>query len=327
MTITATWGRSARIGNETALSGNQTLSQEIGTSISQPIAIGADDAVVAFAGTKENIRGMAFIADQDLTLKLGGGPYTVAEFTVLGDTETNVGGEFTIAGADLTAWIWPGDLFWIQGSTSDENNGLYCVLEANFAALLNTIEVIQVGAAGIVAGPDLHMLGTINVAATNIFQNLEVGAGAANVAYKIQPLSAKIDIGAGDNFTNVGPPGDNLVVAGDFSFLQADDQILVLEATDEDNCQIHRVVTATFAAPDTTIVVEGTMVTEAGSVIAYFQHVRSELIIHLNANQPFLWSEDSGVPSPLLDDVTQILATNASGVAATLQGRIIGDSP
>ena len=327
MTVTATASRSMRIGNETALSGSETIVAELGEHVNQEIAIAADDAVVAIgAVTKANLDALLLIADQDLTVKvIGGNPFPlhpgVGEGIVtLGDLAANVGGTFTVAG-DLTEWLWPGDQIWITGCTTVNNNGRYIVIGTAVAAGITTVEVVQFGRHGL-AG----QLGTINAPAIEVFDTVEVGAGAANLVYKIQSRGIKNNIGVGDDFTVAGPPGQ-IEIAGDFSFLQADDKILIEEATTGNNNGIFTVVTAVYAAPDTTITVEEAVAVELGTALTTFQWVRTELLVRLTADVSHLWTREGSILSPVLEDITQLLVTNASGVAADLQARIVKSSP
>ena len=93
MTVTSTAGRSFKIGNETPLSGNETLVSNWGPTLNFEVAIGADDVVVPHVVAKADLDGMLFKAPQDLTLKvIGGNPFAVADFTVLGDLVLNAGG-------------------------------------------------------------------------------------------------------------------------------------------------------------------------------------------------------------------------------------------
>lgn len=317
MTITATLGRSMRLGNETGLSGNQSISQEIGTSISQTIAIAADDVVVAFAGTKENIRGMSFIADQDLTLKvIGATPWELEEIANVGNLAANQAGEIVIVG-DVTAWLWPGDEVWIEDTTvaAEVDDGRFVVLSTDFAAGETTIGVAKTGIRA--------AAGVLTQGANDVFSAVQVAA--AGTVEKIIARGVKVPLlgAAGAEFV----AANQIDIAGDFSFLQPDDRILIEGATTPANSTIFTVVTAVFTAPDTTIIVEEVVAGEVAAANTTFQWVRTELLIHLNANQAFLWGEDAGIDSPVLEDVTRILATNASGVEVALQGRVIGDSP
>lgn len=312
MSVNSTFTRSGRIGNETSLSGSQALSSQLGESVNQEIADGADDTVVAIGDfTKDNFDGMILTSDEDVTAKvLGGNPRVVVEIVTLGDMATNVGGTFTVAD-DQTEWIYPGDQFYIQGSTTAANDGRYYVINSTFAAGVTTIEVIR-------------QLGVINVAAIEVFDTAEAGAGVDHLAFKIIPVSVKNNITAGDDFT----ANNTIEVAGDFSSLQADDKILIEEATTAGNDIVATVVTAVFATPDTTIVVEETAFNvEVGNANCTFQHVQTELLMHLTANEPFMWSKDSGVINPVLEDITEILITNTSGSSADVQARIIKSSP
>ena len=326
MVVTATAVRQMGIGNETRLSGTETILAELGESLNQAIAVSADDALVTIGNfTKANLDGLMLIADQACRVKvIGGNPWTLASIATVGDMVTNTGGTLTITG-DLTEWLWPGDEIWIQGCTTPANDGRYLVIGTAVAAGVTTVEVIKAGiraAAGVMA--------IINVGAVEVFDTVEAGAGAANLVTKIVQRGVKTALlgAAGNEFSFAGPPGE-IDIAGDFSFLQVDDKILIEGATTIGNSIIFTVVSATFTTPDTTIVVEEAVANvEAAAAATTLQWVRTELLVRLVANIPYLWTRESQTLNPVLEDITRLLVSNASTtLIPDLQGRFVKSSP
>ncbi len=311
MAIASNATKGLRVGNETYLSGVESLESTNVEFINDTIlAAAADQAVVMGDFEKADLVALLMQSDQDGLVRLsGGGPWVIQDIATLGDTVTRVGGTFTIL-LDQTAWIFPGDTFWIEGCTTPANDGLYTVIATAFAAGVTTIEVIQ-------------QLGVINVAVIEVFDTVEAGAGAACLATKIEAMGIKHDIDAGDDFTVAGAPGQ-FEVAEDVSWLAEFDQILIQEATSAANNQIAVVTSATFVAPDTTVVVEEAVVVEAGVAACTFMPVRSALMCRLVANIPVLWTLPSGIRNPLLEDGTTLLVSNDHAtLPATFRARIV----
>jgi len=319
MTVTATAGRSMAIGNEPSLSGNETITANFGTSINIPVAVGADDAVTALAVAKADLEGLLLEADQDLIIKvLGGNPWDIATIATLGDTATANGGTITVIG-DLTEWLYIGDNVWLEGCSAPANDGRYVVRSTAVAAGVTTVELVKCGQ---LAAADPFTID--NVAVHEVFAALQ--PAAAGTMTKFLPRNAGqalLGAAAAFEFNVVAAPGE-IEVAGDWSFLQADDKILIEAATTGGNAGIYTVVSATYAAPDTTIVVEEALAAqEAAAGDTTIQWIRTELLIRLTADVPFLWTEEGSILNPVLEDVTQLLVTNASGVAADLEGRLL----
>ena len=312
MPVASSASKGLKIGNETFLSGTETLASTLGQIVNDSIpAATADHPVVIGNFTKADLIAMLMTSDQDGLVKLsGGGPWVIQNIAALGNTVLGNGGEFTIL-LDQTAWIFPGDFFWIEGCTTAANDGLFLVIGAGFAAGITTIEVIR-------------QFGVINVAAIEVFDTVEAGAGAACVATKIQPMGVKHDIDAADDFTVAGAPGQ-IEVAEDLSWLEEFDQLLIQEATTPANNQIVTVVSAVYAAPDTTIVVEEAVVVEAGNAACNFFAMRSSIHVRLTANIPVLWTLPAGLAlNPCLEDITTLLVSNDHATAAaTFRARFV----
>ena len=254
---------------------------------------------------------MLMTSDQDGLVKLsGGGPWVIVEYTNVGDMVTGDGGLFTVA-TDLTGWIFPGDMLYLTGATDPDNDGPACVINTTFAAGLTTIEVFR-------------PLGFDNALANEVFGTAQVGAGAANLMTKFEPMGIKYNIDAADDFTVAGAPGQ-IEIAEDLSFLEEFDQILIEDATTAANNQIATVVSATFVAPDTTIVVEEAVVVEAGTANTTLQPIRTSIHARLTANIPVLWTLPAGfVLNPCLEDITTLLVSNDHATAAaTFRARFV----
>ena len=259
---------------------------------------------------KSDLIALLMMSDQNGLVRLSGaGPWVIQDIATLGDLVLGVGGTFTIL-LDQTAWIYPGDMFWVEGCTTAGNDGLYMVIDATFAAGVTTIEVVRQTA-------------VINAAVVEVFAVVEAGAGAACLATKIQAMSQKHYIDAADDFTVAGPPGQ-IEIAEDLSWLNEFDQLLIQEATNAANNQIATVTSATFVAPDTTIVVEEAVVVEAGNAAANLTLVRDALICRLPANIPVLWTLPSGILNPCLEDITTLLVSNYHATStATFRARVV----
>lgn len=311
MTVTATASKGLRIGNEAYLSGAEVQTATLGQIVNASIpAATHDHPVVVGAFTKANLVGLLMMSTQDGMARMSGGnPWVIQNIATLGDLVLGVGGTFTILN-DQTAWIYPGDMFWIEGCTTAANDGLYMVIDSTFAAGVTTIEVVRQTA-------------VINAAVVEVFDTVEAGAGAACLATKIMAMSPKHYIDAGDDFTVAGPPGQ-IEIAEDLSALVAHDRLLIQEATNAANNQLVDVTTATFVAPDTTLVVEEAVAVEAGNAAANLMLVRSEFHPRLVANVPTLWTLPSGILNPCLEDITTLLVTNDHPTAgADFQARIV----
>ena len=297
MALTATAQKGLRVGNESYLSGVETLSATNAELISAVIPAATDDHPVVIGDfLKADLAAILMLSDQDgMARLLGGNPWVIQDIATLGDMATGVGGTFTILN-DQTAWIYPGDMFWIEGCTTAANNGLFMVIDSAFAAGVTTIEVVR-------------RTGVINGAVIEVFDTVEAGAGVNCLATKLMAMSPKHYIDAGDDFTVAGPPGQ-IEIAEDLSWLEPHDRILIQEATNAANNQIVNVTTATYVAPDTQLVVEEAVVVEAGNANANFTLVRSEFHVRLTANIPTLWTLPSGILNPCLEDITTLLVTN-----------------
>lgn len=312
MTIQSTASKGLRIGNEAYLTGSEILNTSLGESVNAIITAATDDqAVVIGAFTKADLAGLVFIMDQDGLVRMRGpSPFVIQNIVALGDLVLGDGGTFTILN-DQTAWIYPGDQFWIEGCTTAANDGLYYVVSVGFAAGVTTIECFR-------------RIGVINAAVFESFDTVEAGAGAATLATKLLGRSTLRYIDAGDDFTVAGPPGQ-IVVGEDLSFLQAHDKILIQESTTPAvNDGIFNVVTAVYVAPDTTITVEEAVNVEAGNGNCSLTWVRSELMCRLVANVPHLWTWPSGILNPVLEDITTLEVSNSHATAdADFQARIL----
>lgn len=312
MTVISTASKGMRIGNEEYLTGSEILNTSLGEHVNAEIPAATDDHnVVIGAFAKADLAGLVMIMDQDGLVRMrGNSPFVIQDILTLGDMVLGPTGTFSILG-DQTAWIFSGDLIFIEGCTTAANDGFYNVVRSAFAAGITTIEVFR-------------QWGTINGAVIEVFDTVEAGAGAACIVTKLLTRSTLRDIDAGDDFTVAGPPGQ-LEVAEDLSFLQAHDKILIQYSTTVAvNDGIFNVVSATYAAPDTTIIVEEAFNVEAGNAACSLMHVRSELMCRLVANVPHLWTWPSGILNPVLEDITTLEVSNYHATAdADFQARIL----
>ena len=311
MTVVVTANKGLRVGNEPYLSGSEVQTVTNAEIVTATIPAATDDhPVVVGDFTKASLAALLMISDQDGMVRMSGGnPWVIQNIATLGDMALGVGGTFTILN-DQTGWIYPGDLFWIEGCTTAANDGLFIVIDATFAAGVTTIEVVRRTA-------------VINAAVIEVFDTVEAGAGAACLATKLLAMSPKHYIDAGDDFTVAGPPGQ-IEIAEDLSWLEPHDRILIQEATNAANNQIANITTATYVAPDTTLVIEEAVAVEAGNANANFFLVRSEHHCRLTANVPTLWTLPSGIMNPCLEDITTLLVSNEHATAlADFQARVV----
>lgn len=305
MTVTGTATLGLRLEDLDALSGNKELLASAGTVINEVIDPVTDDEDISpalGAFTKDNLIAMAFRANQAGLMRLrGGNPYLLATVATLGDLVLATGGTITIAGDLVDQW-YPGDMIFIKGCTTAANDGLYVIHQITEAAGVTTIECYRV-------------TGVINAAVVEVFDTVEAGAGAANFCTKVVPWGRRYNIDAGDDFTVAGAPGQ-IEIAEDLSFLQEHDQILITESTTPaTNDNIFTVVSATYVAPDTTIVVEEAVIVEAGNANCTLQPVRTEFIHRLEANIPTVWHNESGILNPVLEDCSVLEVSNEHATA------------
>lgn len=314
MPVTGTATGGLRLESLDSLSGNIGLSANASVVINESIPAATDDDDISAAlgvCTKDDLIAMAFRANQAGLMRLrGGNPWLLASVATLGDLVLATGGTITIVGDLVDQW-YPGDLIFIKGCTTAANDGLYVIHLITEAAGTTTIECYRV-------------TGVINAAAVEAFDTVEAGAGAANFCTKVVPYGRRYYIDAADDFTVAGAPGQ-IVVAEDLSFLQEHDQILITESTTPaTNDNIFNVVSATYAAPDTTIVVLEAVVVEAGNGNCTLQPVVTEFRHRLVANEPTVWHNLSGILSPVLEDLSVLEVTNDHATAAmTFEGLIL----
>jgi stage V sporulation protein SpoVS len=314
MTVTGTATHGLRLESLDSLSGNIGLEASASVVISESIDPATDDENISAAlgvCTKADLIAFAFRANQDGLVRLrGGNPFLLATVATVGDLAVATGGTITIAGDLVDQW-YPGDMIFIKGCTTPANDGLYVVHLITEAAGVTTIECYRV-------------TGAINVAVVEVFDTAEAGAGAANFCTKVVPYGRRYYIDAGDDFTVAGAPGQ-IEIAEDLSFLQEHDQILITESTTAaTNDNIFTVVSATYAAPDTTLVVEEAVVVEAGNGACTLQPVVTEFRHRLVANEPTVWHKWSGILNPVLEDLSVLEASNSHATAdMLLEGLIL----
>lgn len=334
MTVAATATRSMRIANETPLTGSHAFSAELGQQINAEIPAATAAHPVMIGGfAKSDLLGLLLTCNRAVTARLYGlnfGGMQVDNFTVAGNLVLGVPGELTITG-DVTGWLRSGDLLWIVGATTQQHDGVATVMDVAVAAGLSTVGVSK----------DLCV---INAAVVEVFDVIEAGIVGTTFATKFEPLGPEhLLLGAaGNEFLAAGPPGV-ITTNGDFSYLQAGDQILIQGATTHGNDQIYTVVTAVYAAPDTTItVVEAVANVEAAAAGTTFQVVRTCLLARIAANVPFVWTlvdqaigatsaafypDSMGAPCPILEDITACTVDNADALTADFQARIVTVRP
>lgn len=314
MTVSGTATQGLRLESLDSLSGNIGLSASASVVISEIIDPVTDDEDISAAlgvCTKDDLIAFAFRANQAGLMRLrGGNPWLLASVATLGDLATGVGGTVTVTGDLVDQW-YPGDMIFIRGCTTAANDGLFVIQDITEAAGVSTIECYRV-------------LGVINAIDIEVFDTVEAGAGAANFITKIVPYGRRYSIDAADDFTVAGAPGQ-IEIAEDLSFLQEHDQILIVEATTTaTNDRIFNVVSATYAAPDTTIVVLEAVAVEAGNVRCTLQPVVTEFRHRLVANEPTVWHNLSGILNPVLEDLSVLEVTNDHATAdMTFEGLIL----
>ena len=316
MPVTVTASRGLRVGNEAYLQGAETLEATNAELISDTIPAATPAPPVAVVDIdNDQAAGFVFIMDTDGIVKMHGlnyGGMQVANFTVAGDLVLQTPGELTIAG-DLTSWLHAGDTLFIVGATTQQHDGVATVMEVAHAAGLSTIGVSK----------DLVV---INGAVVEVFDVIEAGVVGTTLAWKFEPLGAEVLLlgAAGNEFTVAGAPGQ-ISIAGDYSWLQAGDEILIQGATTHANDLIYTVTGAVFVAPDTTItVVEALANVEAAAAGTTLQWVRTHQLCRLVANVAHVWTPASGWPNPCVDSITELLVTNDHATSTgAFQARVV----
>lgn len=309
MTVITNTFRSLAIGGEPALSGAQGLESNMGERLQEDVATGADDTPIAFGGfSKASLDAISVVSSQDVIVKIGSNqnPWHIEDFTALGDGTSGQGGSLTADGNSAHAF-WRGDECFIQGSNDADNDGRYVI------KLVDDI--------GNQTFYQLHSNYTWN-GIENFFATIEPGLAGTTMT-KIAPMETEIGMN-GD--TMIAP--STLEIGGDLSHWLPKQKINTGDFTDPANNAIWTIVSATYDGVNTTVVVEeATVVNEGGGIPSYAQLIATELVIHLKANEPFMWTKDSGIPNPVLGDVDRMLITNESGSTADIQARIIKSSP
>lgn len=305
MTVTGTATLGLRLQDLDSLSGNKTLNSSAFSGINEillPATTDNDISASLAPFEKIDLVAMAFRADQAGLMRLrGGNPYLLASVATLGNLVLATGGTITIVGDLVDQW-YAGDMIFIKGCTTAANDGLYCIHVITEAAGTSTIECYRV-------------TGVINAAVVESFDTVEAGAGAANFCTKVVPWGRRYYLDAADDFTVAGAPGQ-IVIAEDLSFLRQYDKILITESTTPaTNDNIFTVTSATYVAPDTTIVVEEAVVVEAGNANCTLQPVVTEFIHRLEANIPTVWHNMSGILNPVLEDCSVLEVSNDHATA------------
>ena len=298
MTVIVSVSRGMRFGNESYLTGVDTITATNGHIINQPLLAATDDQAVALNFLKSQMVGMFWLCDQDATVHLrGDSPHDVEIGVANGFTVAGPPGEFTYDG-DCSAWLWPGDEVYIEGATTPANDGCATVVDVDVAAGISTITITREAGAFAV----------------------EVSAGAGVTMWrKIQRVSGEWDI---VNITAV--VAMTFTVAGDLTdTLEAGDMVLIENSTTPANDGLYTIATITYAAPNSTITcVEAGNAIEAGAADTSFCWIIDHLLIRLTADIPFLWA-GGGILSPVLEDITTVTADVAGATAADLQGRTV----
>ncbi len=314
MPVTGTATGGLRLESLDSLSGNIGLSANASVVINESIAAATDDDDISAAlgvCTKDDLIAMAFRANQAGLMRLRGlNGVELANVVTLGDLVLATGGTITVPGDFVDQW-YPGDLIFIKGCTTAANDGLFVIHRITEAAAVSTIECYRVTA-------------VINAAVVEVFDTVEAGFGAGNPVTKVVPYGRRYYLDAADDFTVAGAPGQ-IEIAEDLSFLREHDQILITESTTAGtNDNIFTVVSATYAAPDTTIVVLEAVIVEAGNANCTLQPVVTEFRHRLVANEPTVWHNLSGILSPVLEDLSVLEVTNDHATAAmTFEGLIL----
>ncbi len=302
MTITSVASRSLRIGNESPLSGNESLASELGEQVNSIIPAATDDHPVTIgAFTKANLSGLLLTCNRDALIRMRGNFHYVSPDGGEGFTAAAI---FT-TNEDVTEWLWAGDEIWIDDATTAGNDGTATVLEVAYAAPYSTITIQREGAA----------------------YNVEIGVAGVTRWRKIQARSQEFLIdGAVVGAPNEFVAASTINAAGDYSFLQPHDKIMIQAATNAANNDIFEVVTAVFDGVDTVITVEEvTIITETSVALTSLQWIRDELMVRITAGIPELWSlNGNGILCPVLEDITTLLVSNPEPtLTADFQARII----
>ena len=272
---------SSRIGSETALSGTETITSSIGTLVNHEVPAATDDSSFALTVEKSNLEGMFWISDGDAILRLVNETPLVASYATT--STLTLTGDYT----HLKRW----QKIAIMGSTS--NDGVWTVLEVDYADPTSTITVAETGTLGVEA---------VAASVVRVFDAQD------SVEYAITAVSA----GAGGTFT----------ITGDLSALNENQSYIgVSGSTNNDN--VWKIDTAVEGAGSTVLTVIGTETVGAtadGDV--YLADV--DYVVDMVANQPSAaWTTGGGLNNPLLNNVTSGEVTNASvDTAIDVQGRL-----
>lgn len=188
---------------------------------------------------------------------------------------------------DYTGIFFAGDSFCVSGSTS--NDGFYTVYECAYSDPTTTLTVYE-------SAP-----WTAEAVASSKIQKY-VGMEPSN--YAITAVST----GAGGTFT----------VAEDLSELSAGDKIMVRGSSNNDT--LFTVASAVYTT--STVITVSDDDTVGATADGEITKVRTDLILDLVANVPFLWTVGGGVDNPLVSNVTAAEITNESTTTAVaLSGR------
>ncbi len=271
-TITTT--KAMREGNESGISGARAESVNNVQKPDQVISAASEEQTALASFLDHQLKAMCLICDQQSNVQLLGLRWNIV------DTGVAAVGEIDVTG-DCTESIFGGDLVRITGTPADD--GVYLVEGAVFGA---------------------------PAAATDTRITLEEGqdlpAGGSGAVGTCARVASKQPMGYAYPLTSTAVNGE-CVVGFDLSdkIFAPDaaatppvrgDWVLIQNTVGNDGFYV--VDAVAVVAGVTTITVNGGLLAGAEGVAGSLTKCRDK--IHLEANEPFLWEEQSGQPSPFM---------------------------
>ena len=269
--------RQLRVENEAGISGAEAETVNGAAVLEQVITAATEEQTAMGAFKDHQLQALSLQCDVAASAQFLGVRY-VTGVTVAGPPGTIV----TVA--DLTAFIFPGDLIRLEGCDVAADDGVYLVLTV--AAALITLDDGQALTGG----------STVGTVARVCNKTL--------IGYAYPCLATVLGTGA-------------ITYTGDVSDKFAAGEYLVITGTVA-NDGYYVIDSVVFGAGVTTIIVNGGALPATEGVVGYF--TKCQASIPLAAGVPFLWSIKGGLQNPFLGpdsgvDVSPIFGANRGDVA------------
>jgi len=255
--------RALRIENESGISGARAETVDNAQQPDQVISAASEEQTALAGFLDHQLKAMALICDQDAYVQFLGNRWIVVQ-TLAGAPDT-----IDVTG-DCTDEIAGGDLVRLEGTVA--NDGVWAVAQAVFgapAAATDTRITLEAGNRIGAAGGAVGTCGRV--------------ALVQRMGYSY-PLTSSLVNG-------------QCAVAWDVSDkIAAGDWVLIQNTAGNDGFFV--VDTVTVLAGVTTITVNGGVLQGAEGAVGYIVKCRDK--VHLTANEPFLWDEQSGQHNPFI---------------------------